>query len=263
MTVSTRSADQCDIPFECGETLVDVRDGQEYKTVQIENQCWMAENLRYVGEGENSCLTSGSYESCNLAEWNDGTYSSCCVHNSDTLSESEGPFRDWDEMQVLYQWGAAVDFNSYINSGRELPYDEDELEAIFEGAQGMCPKGWVVPTNDDWRVVVLSIDSDPDREEEREVSGWYYWCRGATTGKMLKSKQYWNGDDNFGFNGLPTGYSINNYELYDIGDYTSYWTSTLHETTTGWWFGLSNSSDCIDYGYEGLKNGNSIRCIKR
>jgi hypothetical protein len=31
--------------FNCGDTLMDIRVGQQYPTVQIGNQCWMARNL--------------------------------------------------------------------------------------------------------------------------------------------------------------------------------------------------------------------------
>lgn len=33
--------------FQCGNTLKDVRDDQEYETVQIGGQCWLAENLNF------------------------------------------------------------------------------------------------------------------------------------------------------------------------------------------------------------------------
>jgi len=35
------------IPFVCGDTLLDVRDGHHYETIQIGDQCWMKENLNY------------------------------------------------------------------------------------------------------------------------------------------------------------------------------------------------------------------------
>ncbi|MCP4184534.1 MAG: hypothetical protein GY761_14670, partial [Hyphomicrobiales bacterium] len=47
----------------CGEPSIDERDGQEYATVQIGNQCWMAENLRYSdsGSGEFWCYDNKTY----------------------------------------------------------------------------------------------------------------------------------------------------------------------------------------------------------
>ncbi len=52
------------IPFECGNTFIDIRDGHQYQTVQIGEQCWMKENLKYE-TGTNWCYNNNtSY--CNV-----------------------------------------------------------------------------------------------------------------------------------------------------------------------------------------------------
>jgi uncharacterized protein (TIGR02145 family) len=39
--------DTSGVPFFCGDTLLDDRDGESYTTVKIGSQCWMQENLNY------------------------------------------------------------------------------------------------------------------------------------------------------------------------------------------------------------------------
>ena len=45
------------LPFSCGNTLTDVRDNQQYATIQIGTQCWMAANLMY-GEHDLFCTNA-------------------------------------------------------------------------------------------------------------------------------------------------------------------------------------------------------------
>jgi uncharacterized protein (TIGR02145 family) len=148
---------------------------------------------------------------CTDKTWNDASPHDACRSHS----------TDWGE-EVLYQWGAAM--NGSTN----------------EGAQGLCPDGWHVPTDEEWTILTDYVGSSP--------------------GTKLKSSEYWNGDDNFGFNALPAGYRNNSGSLNDVGSNGYWWTSSP--------FG-SNAWDRILYsGYSDVgrydnsqADGRSVRCL--
>ena len=58
--------------WNCGEELIDDRDGRNYSTMQIGSQCWMTKNLNYI-TGNSSCYND-DVENCEahglLYDWN-------------------------------------------------------------------------------------------------------------------------------------------------------------------------------------------------
>ncbi len=114
-----------------GENLVDERDGNVYKTVFVGGKWWMAENLRYLD----------SIQSLNLKNnvW--------CYANSSRNCEIGGAY---------YTWTAAMDVDdkwSQENLAQSL---------ISTPHQGICPKGWHIPTLEEWEFSRLGFCNDDD-----------------------------------------------------------------------------------------------------
>jgi uncharacterized protein (TIGR02145 family) len=100
------------LPFTCGNILTDVRDGQQYPTIQIGAQCWMASNLNY-GTQINSTISQR--DNCVVEKYCQGEVSASCT--------TQGGFYQWDEVMHYAQ---------------------------TTGSQGICPPGWHVPDETEW-----------------------------------------------------------------------------------------------------------------
>ena len=231
VTISQKSKDECkliSLPTGevCGDSFVDPRDNETYKTVKIGNQCWFAENLRYTGNGclNNPWNTSLPYNACRKHQASDGTYT----------------YVDWDEEQVVYQIGAAMNGSTTM------------------GAQGACPNGWHIPTDDEWKVLEGYVDSNYDVGNSLwDIDDW----RGFDVGTTLKSSTYWEGTDKYGFNILPVGDRDHLGNLRNVGFDTTFWTSSLFGTNSTWVryirTGYLNTFRTLYYGYPGA----SVRCL--
>ncbi len=100
--------------FTCGNPLLDSRDGTYYNTIEIGGQCWMAENLNI-----------GTMIQGTVNPSNNGTIEKYCYANQ--YCDTYGGF---------YQWNEMMDY-SYT-----------------EGAQGICPEGWHIPTDAEWTSLI-------------------------------------------------------------------------------------------------------------
>jgi len=100
------------------ETIEDI-EGNEYKTITIGNQTWMAENLRTTKYNDGTDIT----EITDNSVWtglSNGAY--CTIDNSTNK-------QDIKIYGLLYNWYA-------VNTGR------------------LAPKGWHIPTDEEWYTLV-------------------------------------------------------------------------------------------------------------
>ena len=166
-------------------TFIDSRDGKVYKTVQIGDQLWMAENLSYnSGSG---CYVVGDVE----------------------------------------KYGFLYDFDI---------------------AGEVCPAGWHLPTNEEWKILINYLGGED------------------VAGEKLKSKKGWDkyhgknyGNNQSGFSALPAGFKDPPKSAkWDIGGKAYFWSNTaylyvLYCTDTK--VRTEYPSPLSDHGY-------SVRCIR-
>ena len=193
--------------------LVDSRDKQVYKTVQIGEQRWMAENLRFKLKGSH------------------------CYKKNETVCKKLGR---------LYSWASSMMLNDYYNSA----IAKDAVTMVHD----ICPKGWRVPTNKDWKKLKYYVTK-------------LGYSDGA--GLSLKSKDSWDqeyrlpaGSDEFGFNALPAGEMNYGGEFMDLGASTQFWSSNEYDAYGAYFWRITYDSRLFEKIYDAKDNSFSVRCVE-
>jgi len=199
-------------------------EGQVYNTIQILSQCWLKENLN-VG-----LMIPGNQWSGN----NNIIEKYCLVNSSDNCQEYGGLYSWWEMMQ----------------------YTEEE------GSQGICPSGWHIPSDDEWKILEGTVDS----QNGIGSVTWDMWGhRGFDGGQHLKSETGWsyggNGTDLYGFTALTGGIKLGN-SNWGTGD-VGYWWSSTEVNNSGAWHRILKASEAgIERNSEDNSYALSVRCIK-
>lgn len=200
-------------------------EGQIYNTVLIGTQCWLKENLN-VGS-----MIPGSQDMMDnsLIEkycYND-EIDSCDVYGG------------------LYQWNEVMQYTT------------------TPGVQGICPPGWHIPTDEEWKQLEGEVDSQygyPDPEWDNIE------FRGFDAGKNLKTTSGWfnngNGTDDYGFSALPGGYRYYAGNFYNLGKTATFWSATEFNSSRVWARGLGYGNDEAGRSYYSKGYGFSLRCLK-
>jgi|GEM_PF-1206586 len=213
-----------------GNGVTDI-DGNNYPTVIIGQQEWMAENLR-------------------VTRFNDGTP---IPH----LTESS----DWLQLTTpAYCW-----YNN-DEAGHKIPYGAlyswFVTDAQNNGGKNVCPEGWHVPSDAEWSQMLLYLDpnSNPNNLQESLNAG----------GKLKEAGfQHWDspnaGATNAtGFFGRPGGYRDQGTNFVQMGQLSRWWTADEHKdhASSAWWRSIESGSPRVARHYLLKRQANSIRCIK-
>ena len=243
---STTAAEESEEIFDSAnieyDSIVDVRDGKTYRTVKIGNRWWFAENLNFAADS--------SY--C----YNDES-DSCAIYGR------------------LYPWTVAMRLDTAYN---KLNATYGEL--IKSAHQGICPKGWHIPSEKEWNEMIDYADShNGDEGAGASLRATYSWNPHEKYGTKYI--------DRFGFAGLAAGAKAekemrksdcgyratgNEDGIYcGLGEEAFFWTSTeqmdyRNDSEHALYFflhGLQNDNFRInDLGEFTKRAALSVRCMK-
>jgi uncharacterized protein (TIGR02145 family) len=228
-----------------GKDWFDARDSNVYRTVQIGDQVWMAENLAAMVYPDGKAIPIvKETEAWNALGILNKAQACCYYRNNDSLGNIYG---------VLYTWAAAM-------------HAEESSDLNPSGVQGVCPSGWHLPSDEEWKVMERSLGMSIEESNKEE------W-RGTDEGNKLKETGYVHWESNYGsftatnssgFTALP-GSGRGAYGEWNwvgvIGERAVFWTATekdyrawmrqLHYLGTGVW----RIAHFESAGY-------SVRCVK-
>jgi uncharacterized protein (TIGR02145 family) len=217
-----KDAESVDPPpptWSCGDPLNDTRDNQTYNTIDIAGQCWMAENLN-IGTKLDSTFTPSD----------NGEIEKHCYHDQDSYCEIYGGLYPWREMM------------EYSN---------------IEGAQGICPDGWHLPTWNEWWNMIYYVGENIgeccEPGGKLKESGYEHWVE-PNTGATNET----------GFTALPGGSFLSGNAYSYMGYTGKFWSSReFYPTTRAGSFSLAYDTESIMSSTVTNKfNEFSVRCIK-
>ena len=200
--------------FVCGTSQITDSENNTYDTVLIGSQCWLKQNLK-IG----TKLASGS-----TMPADNGIIEKWCYDNSDANCAAYGG---------LYSWDEAMQYST------------------TEGAQGICPAGWHIPTDAE-QYTLENYLKDVGQTCDASRVGWD--C--ATAGAKLKTI-----GSSPNFDGRLAGLRNTDGSFHYLGTGAYFWSSS-QSGSSAWYRGLGSSYATVYRLLASKAYGFSVRCLK-
>jgi uncharacterized protein (TIGR02145 family) len=201
-------------------------DGNNYSTVKIGDQVWMAENLKYlpsvVGPGTGSETAPYYY----VYGYN-GTNVAKAKANS-----------NYQTYGVLYNWRAAMN-------------GKPGSSANPSGVQGVCPTGWHLPSDAEWSELTDNLGGESIAGDKLKESGTVHW-NSPNTGATNET----------GFTALPGGLRYLDGAFINVESIGYWWSATEFSIDNAWVRDMSYTHGDVDRGCGSKEYGLSVRCVR-
>ena len=190
--VSMAGSETLIYPFSCGDVFLDERDDYDdmsYATVEIDDQCWMAENLN-VGD-QIDADDGGS--NADGEQTDNGDIEKYCYNDYAGNCDDYGGLYQWNEMM------------QYVTTA---------------GTQGICPDGWYIATDEEWETLIDYLGGEDVAGGKMKETGTTHWNSpntGATneSGFIARGGGY-GGPSGFGLFGYMACFSNSTYDAYGV-----------------------------------------------
>ena len=211
--------------------IIDDRDGQVYKTVEIGSQTWMAENLNY--------------------DYNYRTAHSYCYADS------------CSKYGRLYTWSATVDSAAVFSTAGKGCGCHASSFPSGGIVRGVCPVGWHVPSLSEFQTLISSVGGySVAGANLKSTSGWKSNSQYVGNG----SDSY--GFSALPAGAYNDAITYHVYKFYDVGNYAFFWTTSKGSCVAdrlrlGWADDSSNLSNISTADERGdMDSARSVRCLK-
>ncbi|RLD74347.1 MAG: hypothetical protein DRJ10_16945 [Bacteroidetes bacterium] len=201
-------------------------DGNNYNTVKIGKQTWMAENLKTIHYADGTPIVNGTEI---LVKHNPKVNYYFIYENTKSSIATYG---------LLYTWCAAMN-------------NQESCNNIQSGVQGVCPNGWHLPSLNEFEELIDYLGDTVQAGCKLKSSGIEYW----------KSPNY--GANNLsGFTALPAGGHYGEKSFIYQRIFACFWASTEDLSDDAYRLVLNRKKNYAYIRTFAKRTGYSVRCVK-
>lgn len=208
-------------------------DGNTYPTIKIGEQWWMAKNLITLNYADGTPLIDGI-----VAGDITGDYLTRYYFAYDNNEDNIPVYGR------LYTWSAVMNYS------------------ITEGVQGICPNGWHVPTDLEWKLLAMELGMSPSDTSGTGFIGYEEGGKLKDTGTEYWQSPNAGATNESSFSALPGGWRYSDGTYGYLGKGSDLWSSTAFNISSAWDYYLHFENPQIYRYNTDRTTGIAVRCIQ-